>query len=315
MSILRFPRYAALPLCLGALVAVSANGQTSAVRTSASRTTVTVGDTLTYRVEVIAPDSASVNFGAPLSRLGEFETSRHVSMPKRELVGGMSLWREEYVLAVYSPGRHPIPPIPAAVTDQGGVTQTLLGDTVRVDVRSVLGESEETLRDIKGLATKPARRVWPWVIPLAAAVGVVLGLWLWRRRRRTPALARSEPPVAPEVEALRRLDGLLGAGFLENGRFKEFYTELSDIARDYVCGRHSLAAQEMTTAELAEAMERLGLTHAFRSEMCLVLGESDMVKFAKFTPGIDMAYGTAQKVRDVIEMSTLREAQPEAVAS
>jgi hypothetical protein len=314
-----------LVLCLGVLGAVQAGGQTAAqtgsqagaVRTWASKSTVTVGDTLTYHVDVIAPDSTGVLFGAPASKLGEFESLQHIIRPKQELVGGMTLWGEDYVVAVYSPGVHSIPPVQVTVVAPDGEMWALLGDTLKVAVASVLGDGEETLRDIKGIVSEPARGLWPWIVVAGVGGALALVLWLWvRRRRRIPTLVRSAAPVPPDVAALRRLDGLLKARLLEAGRFKAFYTELSDILRDYIYARFSLPAGEMTTAELTEGMERSGLSATFRCDTCFILDESDMVKFAKVTPGIENAYGTAVRAKTLIERSGPRdELEPEALAS
>lgn len=307
----------ALALCLSALGTVSAGAQTGAIRTWASKNTVTVGDTLTYRVDVIAPDSAGVLFGAPVPQLGEFESLRHIIMPKQELAEGMALWSEEHVVAVYSPGVHSIPPVEVTVVDPDGKMWALIGDTVRVAVKSVLMDGDQTLRDIKGLASKPASGLRPWMVLAGAGTALALVVWFWvRRRRRVPIPVEAGPTVPPDVAALRRLDALLNARLLEAEKFKAFYTELSDIVRDYVHGRHSLPAQEMTTTELAEGMERMGLPYAFRSDTCLILDESDMVKFAKVRPGVEKAYGKALRAKTLIERSGSREERkPEAVAS
>jgi len=305
-----------LAVCLAALCAAQAVGRTGAVRTRTSKSIVTVGDTLTYHVDVIAPAGAGVLFGPPAPELGEFDVLRRVTRPKRELAEGMALWAEEYVVAVYSPGIHYIPPVEVSVVDSDGSIWPLVGDSVEVAVRSVLDEGETELRDIKGLVTRPGRGIRPWMIAGAAAVAAAIALWLWRRRR--PALVRAvmTPTIPPDAVALRRLDELMKAGLLESGGFKEFYTELSDILRGYISARHDLPAPEMTTTEIARAMEARGVPRAFRSDTCRILDESDVVKFANADPGVERAYKTAMSARSLIERSgPAEEERPEALAS
>lgn len=310
-------RATALALGLGVICAAALADVTPVLRTSVSKTTVRVGDTLTYRVGVVAPERAAVSFEGPLPRLGAFETLRHITRPRVSLGAGNALWEEEYTLAVYNTGTQSVPPLWATVITPDGEQIAVTGDTLHVLVQSVLSEGDEELRDIKGLATRPAGALWPWIT--AAAAVAVAGVIVWllmRRRRRLPALVRAAPPVAPEVAAIERLDALLRARLLEAGNFKRFYTELSDIVREYIHGRHLLAAQEMTTAELAEGMERIGLAGPFKGEICAILSESDMVKFAKFRPGIDAAFRTADRAKTLIERSAPRREEPaEAIAS
>ena len=309
-------RFAALAVCLVVLCAAQAVARAGAVRTRTSKSIVTVGDTLTYHVDVIAPAGAGVLFGPPVPRLGEFEVLRHRTRPRRELTEGMALWAEEYVVAVYSPGMHSISPVEVNVVDSDGTIRPLVGDTVKVAVRSVLGEGESELRDIKGLATRPGREIALWLIAGGAALAAALALLFWRRRRRAPVRAVIAPPVPPDAAALRRLDELMKAGLLESGGFKAFYTELSDILRVYLSARHDLPAQEMTTTEIARGMEAKGVPGVFRSDTCRILDESDFVKFANANPGVERAYKTAMSAGSLIERDgPCEEEGPEVLAS
>jgi len=92
----------------------------------------------------------------------------------------------------------------------------------------------------------------------------------------------------------------LESRLLETGRFKDFYTELSDLLREYLGGRFLIQAPEMTTRELAVRLEYLGLPDGFRLETNVILEESDMVKFAKFKPDIEAAVAAAGKARSLV---------------
>jgi hypothetical protein len=156
------------------------------------------------------------------------------------------------------------------------------------------------LRDIKGPLSLA------YQIPIAVIVGilvclVVLGLVLfflaYRKRRIAETRQRSAHEIAEEqLEALRRKD------LIRQGKFKEYYSEISDIVRHYLEQRFQLKAPEMTTEEFLLYVRDYGtLVSAHKSLLKDFLGVCDLVKFARYTPHPDEAeavYGAAKRFID-----------------
>jgi hypothetical protein len=294
-------------LLLAVFLAAIASGAPAAAEQSPragfslSRKTATIGDTLTYNVSVSFPEGARAEFIPPVTSLGDFEVLRRRSVPGSSAEEGRGSSGEEWTLAAYTTGRLALPPTPVTVVSAGGDSVVLTGDTLFVPVGGVIGGGQPQLRDIKGPATIPESR--PWTMALLAGAGVVALaciVYLIRRRSRKWALEPAAPAVPPHLAALERLEALLGSRLLEKGLFKEFYTELSDLLRVYLGKRFLIHAPEMTTRELAERLEYLGLPDSFRLDAGLVLEESDMVKFAKFTPGMEAALSAAKRARSLV---------------
>jgi hypothetical protein len=136
--------------------------------------------------------------------------------------------------------------------------------------------STNDIREIKGMVPVPHEWWWFWILPAVVAAGVV-AFWLWKRRKPTTATETVAPPSPFDVAmtALRRLRE-------ESLPVEVFYTQLSNIVRQYIEGQLGLRAPERTTEEfLAEAAlpeQHMKLLRPF-------LEECDLVKFAKFTPG------------------------------
>jgi hypothetical protein len=268
---------------------------------SLSKRTATVGDTLTYLVQVSVPGGGHAVFSPPGAAIGDFEVLGRRRRPDFCLESGGAMLSEEILLATYSTGSRAVPPLPVTVVSADGDSTVLGGDTLFVAVNSVLGEGEQKLRDIKGPATISGSSHWPKVALAAAAAAVILVLlYLRRRRGRQWALSPAKPGSPPHVLALERLEALLESRLLETGRFKDFYTELSDLLREYLGGRFLIQASEMTTRELAVRLEYLGLPDGFRLETSVILEESDMVKFAKFKPDIEAAVTAAGNARNLV---------------
>ncbi len=251
-----------------------------------------------------AAESVKVTIPCPIAKLGDFEVLGSRAFPPRPLGDGTASFGRDYVLAVYSIGEHRIPPPRVTVEAADGEILRPAGDTTRVIVQSVLGDGEGTLRDIKGLATSPSGALWSrFVLGGAVLVAAALIVAFLIRRRLTPVGGPVAPMPPPHVQALEGLEDLLGAGLIERGRLKEFYTRLSDVLRIYLNRRYLIPAPEMTTAELAGRMEYLGLPEAFRRGTFDILAESDMVKFAKYKPGMERAFQAAVEAKGLVRES------------
>jgi hypothetical protein len=149
--------------------------------------------------------------------------------------------------------------------------------------------STNDIRNIKGMVPVPHEWWWVWVLLAVVAAGV-LAIWLWKRRKTTTATEMVAPPSPFEV-AMAALQQLR----TQSLPVEAFYTQLSNIVRQYIEGRFGLKAPERTTEEfLAEAAlpeQHMKLLRPF-------LEECDLVKFAKFTPGESdrlRAFGAAEK--------------------
>jgi hypothetical protein len=294
-------RSAALIAALAAASPAVAADESPHARFSLSKRAATIGDTLAYKMEVYHPEGARVLFPPHGKSVGDFDILHAKSFPDARGREGWRVAAQEWTLASYSTGVRAVPPTPVAVILADGDSVELSGDTLFVEVGGVLGEGGQALRDIKGPATVPGRSGWvKYAVGAAIAAALLLAIYLIRGRSRRWEFEAAPPHVAPHVAALQRLEALLGSRFLESGRFREFYTELSELFRLYLFQRFLIPAPEMTTRELAARLEYLGLPEDFRLEAGAVLEESDMVKFAKVEPGVEAALQAARRTETLV---------------
>jgi hypothetical protein len=93
----------------------------------------------------------------------------------------------------------------------------------------------------------------------------------------------------PHEVALDELARIAQLDLSAHGRFKEHYTLVSNCLRNYVETLYHVTALESTTAELRYALKRTPLTPDHIHGLLAILSESDLVKFAKFTPDVQDA--------------------------
>lgn len=147
---------------------------------------------------------------------------------------------------------------------------------------------EEGLRDIKPLVPVPLGPAW-WEIALWVLLGVavLVGAWLWWKRR-----SRAPEPVAPpepaDVIALRALRAVRLVDGADIAIVRKYYFEISSIVRTYVEARFGLNATDLTTEEILQMLrDAREVREDARMDLRAFLLASDAVKFAKRDPSPD----------------------------
>lgn len=252
-----------------------------AVTARASRSEVTLGEPFTIELKASGPAGTSFSFAAEASS-DELELRTDPPAPGApEPEPGT----HRYQATVFALGELQLPPLPVRYVLPDGSQGEAASEALALKVVSLLpkDESEQKLADIRGPAGVGIGRAF-WLALAAALVLVGLaGYLLWRRRRAAlvPAAAPAAPELAPDVEALRALEGLAREGLPARGELRAFYIRLSAIAKRYLERRLAAPVLEMTTAETLAFLRG----HADGGELLPVVRDlaeaADRVKFAR----------------------------------
>ena len=142
--------------------------------------------------------------------------------------------------------------------------------------------SADDIRDVRPPVDVPGSVLWLWItVIIAVALIALLGIYLMKSMR----VKKIVVPKTPWEIAYERLAEFERKNLLAQGKVKEYYVELSDIARRYIEGRFNIDAPEMTTEEFLNSVRSnslIGDRHKDILKQFLIL--SDMVKFAKYGP-------------------------------
>ena len=98
---------------------------------------------------------------------------------------------------------------------------------------------------------------------------------------------QAEPKIPPYEKAIQATNMLKEEKLWQGGQDKQYYTRLTDILREYLDGRFSINAMEMTSTEILDALRRNNETRVVERHMKEILNVADFVKFAKMRPLAD----------------------------
>ena len=146
------------------------------------------------------------------------------------------------------------------------------------------------ITDIKPLQRAP---IWWWGIIrwVLLAIGcILLGIGAWyfikwamhRKKGGELQLAEVEKRPAEEV-ALEKLDKIKAEKIWQEGKVKEYHTELTDVIREYIGRRYEVKSTEKTSDEtLRELKPLMGEQKELFERLRKMLSLADLVKFAKW---------------------------------
>jgi hypothetical protein len=272
---------------------------------TADREELTVGDPVRLSLEVTHPAGYQVMIPKLEQMWGEFEVLGQSQTTISANDDGTETTRQVIGATLFNLGEFETAPLPLTISDGAGQVLEEVIPAISLTVKPTLAEDDNNLRDIKpqaGLAVPP---LWPWIAVglLVAALMALAGWWAFRRWQGKPfglAPVDNRPPWQIACDELTRIEGL---GLLENQRYKEHYTLVTDCLRGYLEDRFDLRVFDRTTSELKPILRQSDLAPEHARRFLDLFAESDLVKFAKFTPDRDAALQLLSEARSLVDLT------------
>jgi hypothetical protein len=109
------------------------------------------------------------------------------------------------------------------------------------------------------------------------------------------------PEIPPDILALKKLDDLEAKRLWQQGEIKMFYSNATEIVREYFEHRYGIMALEMTTGEVMRQLRACVMSREVHTSIEEYLSHADLVKFAKYRPDIKENEDTIPQARTIIE--------------
>ena len=225
----------------------------------------------------------------PRQELGDLELHDQRHTDRRE--GGRRTFTFELDFLALEPGEHEIAPITLRVVTESGVIGTIRTEARTVTVGS-LTANEPDAQPRPATAPVPVMQDdytlayllgFLAAMLLSALVGYLVARWWRARPKPVPPPPPPRPPGEVALEKLRALKRRMRSA-IEEGKAAEVVDGASDALREYLGHRYGFNGLESTTDEVIARVrhERLGAISP--NEIIALLGDADLVKFAKAEP-------------------------------
>ena len=260
-------------------------GQQKQVETSIDTTKNKIGAEFKLTLKTVVSSKSKVVF-PKLKNIGALEVieSYPVDTVKKndtyELI-------KKYGLTQFDSGKYVIPAIKILIDKK-----PFLSDSIRVEVANVKVDTlQQKMYDIKDITTieNGISDWWKYILALVIILGIGAFVY-WFVKKRQQKKIEEEVYKTPIEKATSLLNSLEKKELWQKGEVKEYYSELTDIARNYIEEAIQIPAMESTTSELiqgiktASAKKKMALTPETVENLERVLRQADLVKFAKSKP-------------------------------
>ncbi len=199
----------------------------------------------------------------------------------------LSLVRQ-LTITSFEPGTYNIPSFTVSTGSQKANTQpaTLEFTNVAVDTSKAFYDIKQPMQVEYGILDW-LRDNWHWILLAIVAIAAAIAAFIYLRKRpRKAAVPLSpKPSESEDARALRRLNELKNRSLWQTGEVKLYYSELTDILREYLEARFGIQTMEKTTAEIFTSMRQIkNISQDNKAELRQILEVADLVKFAKGSP-------------------------------
>jgi hypothetical protein len=194
---------------------------------------------------------------------------------------------KKYGLTQFDSGKYTIPSIKILIDKKPYQT-----DSIRVEVVNVKVDTlQQKMYDIKDITAADSGIGNWWIYVLIFIVILAIGAFVyWYVKKHQLKKIEEEVYKTPIEKATSLLNNLESKELVQKGEIKEYYSELTDIARNYIEEAIHIPAMESTTSELIQAIrtastkKKMTLTPETVENLERVLRQADLVKFAKSKP-------------------------------
>ena len=298
--------YIVLFLFLGMLFSVQA--QRVSVQATVQPSEILIGERALINLQVIAPKETEILFpvyqdsivnGLEVLSMGNSDTT---------IVDNVRTINVKYLVTSFDSTLYYIPSMPISdgvdtiYSNSFGLKVTapeLKDSTLAYLERMKAGETDSIdfnelqLNDIKPIQKAPfswkdlLSLLWiPLIIlVLLAIIGAIIYLIIKKNKK---GYFFTPPPLLPaHVRAMKSLDKIKEEKIWQQERYKEFYTQLTDVLRRYINERFGINSLEMTSREILSIIRTKAEEDSVYNNLKQVLSVADLVKFAKYKPFID----------------------------
>jgi hypothetical protein len=270
--------------------------QNISVQTSIDTNQILIGDQVRWNIEVVHDPQIQVQFPEVGNSI-KIDSAREIEILSSihdtiEQQSGMQKQTFSFLLTVFDSGYYVIPPVELKFKNSTQDSfQIALSEPILLTVRGIEIDTTAQIKPIKEPLKMPFV-LSEIIMEILLGVGVLVLLaavilYFKFRKKKAPVVKRIIRKEPPHETALKKLRELEEKKLWQQGQVKQFYSELSEIVREYIELRWNIPALESTTDEIMNGIIATAITGKMKEELGQLLQTADLVKFAKANPLAD----------------------------
>lgn len=265
---------------------------------SLSNDSILIGDQVKLKLSArLDHNAASILFPAipdTFSRIEVLEKGKIDTIRNKEY----NIYQKEILITCFDSGSYNFPLWHIQFVDGSGTMQSLPLTSTTLYVNTI-PEVDTTLpikpiyeiepEEAPDFMTK-VREIYErnktaaWIIVVVLLLFILSFLFYrfyWRNRKRQPGKSTE----LPFVRAKRLVTELEQSGLWQQQQYKAYYSQLSEVLKNYFEEQFGINANEMTTRDFLHLLKRNNDWRRIHGEMRQILQIADITKFAKGLPG------------------------------
>ena len=285
-----------LLFCMMSALSIRCDAQAVSLKGRISVDTILVGQPFDYQLLLTVPKDYNVDwkrFGDTLSKSIEIIKEGELTTTPVENSDNV-LMKQQLTLTTFDTGYVYVPEIDIYYSKslQDSVRYKLHTMEKELYVKTVAVDTTQAFLPINGVMKQyvTAKEVLPWAAIVIAVVGMLYLIYYLQKHKKTqqPVVIEKKKPTIPAIVTARaKLADMKDNELWNSLKVKDYYTDLTDIAREYLEGQFEIDAVEMTTDEIMKEVNALNLQEFVKMKLQDTLITADLVKFAKANPSKD----------------------------
>jgi len=195
---------------------------------------------------------------------------------------------KKYGVTQFDSGKYVIPSLKVLINNKVFATDSILVEVSDVKIDTL----KQKLFDIKPISESEFQlsNFWKYFLIIVLILGLGAFIYWIIKKYKKKKVEEIEELKSPIERATILLKNLEKKELWQKGAVKEYYSELTDIARNYIEEAIEIPAMESTTSELIVALraasikKKMTVSAETLENLERVLKQADLVKFAKAVP-------------------------------
>lgn len=252
-------------------------------------TNMMIGEQMKMKLEVKYSDEAEVMIPQSF-KLGTKVEILNIRDSVSKISENEFLLTKEMTITSFDSGVYNIAALPIAYKEDGEYWDTIYSKSIQLTVESPEIDTTQAFATIKDIYQEDLsfrEDVLPIILIVLGLTVFIALIWFFSQKKEKIENVEQDIKLPAHIIAFKALNELENKQLWQQGKFKDFYSELSFIMREYLENRFAINALESVTDEILINLNPFSIEKTQTENLKGILQTADLVKYAKVKPSED----------------------------